>query len=187
MPTREEHESGLAMFLVPARRGRFREALGSEKSRRKLRGRLAHLRDLDERFVEVVPRDADAATVFGLLTSAGAPETCSVLSEDPDLRRRGDGSGGVLGGLSPRRAWSAGARSGDDGRAVALLLRARRAIVAADRASLRGGRRDARDLRQPGARSHDGRALRQRHEAALASCSARCWRCAPRPVLSRSG
>lgn len=88
MPTREEHESGLAMFLAPARRSRFREALGSEKSRRKLRGRLAHFRDLDERFAEVVPRDADAATVFGLLTSAGAPETCSVFSEDPDLDGR---------------------------------------------------------------------------------------------------
>ena len=45
-----------------------------------------------------------------------------------------------------------GARSGDDGRAVALRLRDRGALVAADRAALHRGRRHARDLRQPGAR-----------------------------------
>ena len=29
--------------------------------------------------------------------------------------------------------------------------------------------------------------FRQRHEDALAGCSARCWRCAPRPGWSTSG
>ena len=57
------------------------------------------------------------------------------------------------------RARSGGARSGDDGGAVALRLRDRGAVVAADRAALRRGRRHAGDLRQPGARSHDDRAV----------------------------
>src|SRR3954466_10001645 len=67
--------------------------------------------------------------------------------------------GAFLSGASRRWSWPAGARSGGDGGAVAVLLCDRRAVVAAHRAPLRGGRRDAGDLRQPGARSHDDRAF----------------------------
>src|SRR3954462_6544786 len=47
----------------------------------------------------------------------------------------------------------------DDGSSVALQLHGRRALVAADRAPLRGGRRHPRDLRQSRAGSQDDRAL----------------------------
>ena len=94
----------------------------------------------------------------------------------------GDRSGGVLCRLSRRRAGPGGARSGDDGGAVALRLRDRRAVVAADRAALRRGRRVPRDRGQPGARSHDDRAVPSAPRGARwPSCSARCWRSAPRP------
>ena len=55
-------------------------------------------------------------------------------------RGRRDGPVGDLRGLSRRWAWSRGVRSGDDGRAVAVRLRGRGALVAGDRAALPGRR-----------------------------------------------
>src|SRR4051794_9338089 len=49
----------------------------------------------------------------------------------------GVGSERVLCLVSRRWAWPGGARSGDDGGAVALRLRDRRALLAADRAAVR--------------------------------------------------
>ena len=105
-----------------------------------------------------------------------------------DRRGRGAGSERVLRGLSRRRAGPRGARSGDDGGAVALRLRDRGAVVAADRAALRRGRRDAGDLRQPGARiTRRSRAFVSATRRRWPSCSARCWRCAREAGLVRVG
>src|SRR5436190_23056504 len=76
-----------------------------------------------------------------------------------DRRGCAAGSVRVLCRLSGRWSWAGGARSGDDGGAVALLLCDRGAVVAADRASLRGGCRLPGDLRQSGAGSLDDRAF----------------------------
>ena len=73
-----------------------------------------------------------------------------------------------LRGLSRRRAGSGGARSGDDGGAVALRLRDRGAVVAADRAALHEDVA-VRVICANQAPDHTTIArFRQRHEAALA-------------------
>ena len=82
---------------------------------------------------------------------------------------------------------SGGARAGDDGRVVAVRVRGRGALVAADRAPLQRGRRVPRDRGQPGARSRDDRALPGPPRARDRGCSGRCWRCARRPGWSGRG
>ena len=61
--------------------------------------------------------------------------------------------------LPARRLGSRRPRPRDDGRAAALRLRGRRALLAADRAPLLRGHRLPGDRRQPGARPHDDRPL----------------------------
>ena len=97
-------------------------------------------------------RTVVAAEPAGVVAGGASGVVC-------DRCRWGDGSGGVLCRLSRGWAWSGGARSGDDGGAVALCLCGWGAVVAADRAALCGGRRHAGDLCQSGARPHDDRAV----------------------------
>lgn len=90
MPSREEHEVGLAAFLKPERRARFRDLLKRDRARKKLRAELGHFEDrLDERYAEQQewhPTHAeDVAEVYERLVAAGAPEECFVLVEDDRL------------------------------------------------------------------------------------------------------
>ena len=95
---------------------------------------------------------------------------------------------GVLRGLSARRAGPGGARAGDDGRAVALQLRGRGALVAADRAALRRGRRHAGDLRQPARPiTRRSRAFASATRTRWRSCSARCCALCAEAGLVRVG
>ena len=49
-----EHEAGLALFLEPSSRGRFRHALTSARARSKFTAKLAHFAHLDQRFATKV-------------------------------------------------------------------------------------------------------------------------------------
>ncbi|HJU69001.1 MAG TPA: hypothetical protein VJ650_12255 [Gemmatimonadaceae bacterium] len=51
----------LALFLLPARRDRFRKLLISERGRAKLRSQLAHFRDLDPKVCEHIPPSHQSA------------------------------------------------------------------------------------------------------------------------------
>ena len=89
------------------------------------------------------------------------------------------------------RADGHGRAAHDPAMMVALLLYA---YAIGERSSRRIERRCvedvafAGDLREPGARSHDDRAFPSAPRAARwPSCSARCWRCAPRPGWCGSG
>jgi hypothetical protein len=87
MEEREEHERGLARFLVGEWRARFRESLAAGKRRDTLRSQLPHLTHLDPRFATPVPEQS--ATELGAqLREKGAGERCYLLSEDPDLDGR---------------------------------------------------------------------------------------------------
>jgi hypothetical protein len=70
--------------------------------------------------------------------------------------------------LSRRWSRAGGARSGDDGRADALLLRARRAVVATNRAALRRGRRTRVICANRAPDDTTFARFGQRHEIALA-------------------
>jgi hypothetical protein len=82
---RAQHESGLARFVVPQWRARFRQSLDDPNRRQKLTRAFAHFeRKLDERSAAGVPsalRNADA--VHRMLVDAGAPERCHVLATTP--------------------------------------------------------------------------------------------------------
>jgi hypothetical protein len=83
----EEHERGLARFLVGEWRARFRESLAPAKRRDTLRSQLPHLTHLDPRFAR--PIDEQSAGALGAqLREKGAEDRCYLLSEDPGLDGR---------------------------------------------------------------------------------------------------
>jgi hypothetical protein len=83
----ETHENGLALFVIPAKRARFRESLGSPRRRKKLLGQLDHFDHLDEKWATEAPLGSPD-DVAANLRSRGAPETCHVVSSDEDLDGR---------------------------------------------------------------------------------------------------
>jgi hypothetical protein len=87
MDEREEHERGLARFLIGEWRARFRESLAPAKRRDTLRSQLPHLTHLDPRFATPVP-DQSATELGARLREQGAGDTCYLLSEDPELDGR---------------------------------------------------------------------------------------------------
>jgi hypothetical protein len=83
----EEHERGLARFLVGEWRARFRESLAAGKRRDAARSQLPHLTHLDPRFA--TPTKAQSANELGAqLREKGAGDRCYLLSEDPELDGR---------------------------------------------------------------------------------------------------
>ena len=85
----EQHEQGLARFLIGEWRARFRESLAPAKRRDVLRSQLPHLSHLDARFARPVPvEDQSAAAIGAQLRGKGAGERCYLLSEDPELDGR---------------------------------------------------------------------------------------------------
>lgn len=84
MDEREEHERGLARFLVGEWRARFRESLAAGKRRDATRSQLPHITHLDPRFTTSV--ETQSASELGvLLREKGAGDRCYLLSEDPEL------------------------------------------------------------------------------------------------------
>jgi hypothetical protein len=86
-PSGEEHELGLMRFIVPARRDRFHQSLTNERLRSKL-ARNLHARQVDQRHAELVPHDWREPDVRQRLSDLGAPATCWVVSDNPDLDAR---------------------------------------------------------------------------------------------------
>ncbi|MCW2963455.1 MAG: hypothetical protein JWO17_707 [Actinomycetia bacterium] len=86
MDEREEHERGLARFLVGEWRARFRESLAPAKRRDTLRSQLPHLTHLDPRFA--TPVQQSASELGAQLREKGAGGRCYLLSEDPELDGR---------------------------------------------------------------------------------------------------
>lgn len=83
------HEEGLALFISPEWRPRFRQSLADEPRRAKMLDRLAHFRHLDQRFATQVERaDQDVRVLAARLRGRGAGDACHVLSEDEELDGR---------------------------------------------------------------------------------------------------
>ena len=88
--TESEHICTLIRaFIAPPRQERYLSLLTSVRGRDKLRARLAHLRDLDERFVCSPPSNEQSPSALAsILRRHGAPEECVLLAEDPLLDGR---------------------------------------------------------------------------------------------------
>jgi hypothetical protein len=78
-----------AAFVVPAKRARYIELLGSKRGRETVRRALDHFTDLDPRFCRRVHgSDADPADVLAELRKLGAPTRCHVISVNAELDGR---------------------------------------------------------------------------------------------------
>jgi hypothetical protein len=85
-PLAQHAEALVRAFVRPDRRARLLELLGTSKGRAKLRAALAHFADLDPRFARpLVPSKHHAHDIETILRERGAPDTCYILSESPDL------------------------------------------------------------------------------------------------------
>jgi hypothetical protein len=83
------HEKGLALFVEPRYRNRFRESFANPRRRDKLRRKLAHFVQLDPRYTEKADsKKQRGANVESALRDRGAPERCYLLSEDSELDGR---------------------------------------------------------------------------------------------------
>ena len=84
------HEEFFALnFITLAKRERYRSMLSSEKSRKKLISGFYHLKDLEERStVEVPPNLQTVDKIAALLKEKGAPETCYVISTNPQIDQK---------------------------------------------------------------------------------------------------
>ena len=90
------HEAGLAYFIEPSFRTRFRGMLAG-KGRSKLRQQLWRFRHLDTRFAEPLGSRDPHAT----LTARGAPATCYVVSTANELDGRKVALSDALGAIHP--------------------------------------------------------------------------------------
>jgi hypothetical protein len=79
-------EALIRAFIVPAKRQRYLDKLGSPKARRKfLNENIHHMGDLDERYAEKLDphqsRDQSLVTrIYDRLRERGAPSRCYVIS-----------------------------------------------------------------------------------------------------------
>ena len=107
-------------FVTSIRQNRYVELLSSSRGRKKLCDRLNHSlsEDLDPRYCRrLQPHQQTPSAILSMLTSLGAPKTCHVLSDNPDLDSReldlkqalnhvvGHGSGTLLSCVPERLAY----------------------------------------------------------------------------------
>lgn len=89
----DRHGAGLAVFLEPKRRVRFRDALQRPAARKKLLLELYHFEDrLDDRYAQLqemhIKHDQHVADVLSKLEAEGAPGVCVVVSARDDVPRQ---------------------------------------------------------------------------------------------------
>ena len=78
-----------AAFVIPAKRERYVELLGTKRGRERVRGALDHFNDLDSRFCRKIPsQDTNPAAVLDALRKLGAPPQCHVMSVHGELDGR---------------------------------------------------------------------------------------------------
>ena len=96
-----QHEDGLALFIEPGWRSRFRSAMGSPSRRAKVLSQLDHFRHLDERFATPVPASRQTLAYLETeLRRRGATSLVHVVSEvrelDGEQMTLGEALGAVL-------------------------------------------------------------------------------------------
>ena|SRR5579859_4334512 len=81
-----EEQVLFATFVIPTKRARYVELLGTRRGREKVRRALDHFNDLDPRFCRKLHgRDANRAAVLHALQKLGAPHQCRIISVNADV------------------------------------------------------------------------------------------------------
>ena len=76
-------------FIVPEKRARYLSLLESKRGRKKILNGFNHCHDLDPRFARRVPANQSSAeSIAVILLRKCAPDTCYVMSDNPDLDGR---------------------------------------------------------------------------------------------------
>ncbi len=84
------HEQEFARnFIVPEKRARYLSLLESKSGRKKILNGFNHCCDLDPRFAHRIPSNqSSAASIEHILRQKGAPDTCYVMSDNPNIDGR---------------------------------------------------------------------------------------------------
>ena len=89
LPLNSHEEQFARSFVARAQRERYLTLLASERGRRKLCEGLNHSPHLDGRYARLIPANQHSVqSIERLLKLKGAPDTCHVMSSDPDLDKR---------------------------------------------------------------------------------------------------
>ncbi len=76
-------------FIVPEKRARYLSLLESTSGREKIVNGFNHCRDLDPRFATRVPdNQSSVGSIYVILRQKGAPDSCYVMSDNPDIDGR---------------------------------------------------------------------------------------------------
>ena len=96
-----DHETALVnAFVLPERRARLTELLGTRRGRERVLASLYHFRALDPRFVISIPTaNHTPSAIRELLAARGAPTSCHVISTNRRLDGREVDLGVALAGI----------------------------------------------------------------------------------------
>jgi len=76
-------------FILPEKRTRYLSLLESKSGRKKIVNGFNHCRDLDPRFTSRIPgNQSSAESIKAMLRQKGAPDSCYVMSDNPDIDGR---------------------------------------------------------------------------------------------------
>ena len=76
-------------FILPEKRTRYLSLLESKSGRKKIVNGFNHCCDLDPRFTSRIPgNQSSAESIEAMLRQKGAPDSCYVMSDNPDIDGR---------------------------------------------------------------------------------------------------
>lgn len=78
----EDEEKIIRAFFLKERHDRYLMLLGSKKRRNEALNKLNHCRDLDPRFIQWLPSNAD---IVKILKQKGAPEQAYIISDSKEI------------------------------------------------------------------------------------------------------
>ena len=79
-------ESLIRNFIKKERQERLLHLINSKKGRNKLRQRLSHFLEFNERYIHKIPANQQTSdAILKLLINKGATDSCYLISEDPEL------------------------------------------------------------------------------------------------------
>ena len=78
----EHEDKTVSFFIRKEKRHRYRYILANPKKRKQGLDRLNHCRDIEDKYAEWLPSNAD---ILGILTKEGSPNNVYLIMEDPEF------------------------------------------------------------------------------------------------------